>query len=94
MKKKRKDYKTKTECIKPECTRCENCWAILSKGGAFTIHEDGTKSPCDECFFICKLDKKYKGVTFYPFEELEPDECPLAVQKKSWIKRLLSKFFI
>lgn len=81
----RENDSTQWEIEEPFMCNCVDCdkhrhKLFKNRGRTKRLLEDGTWSeevPCDVYKMYCSIDKQFKGIIFTPYEDLEPDFCPL-----------------
>lgn len=86
--------------LKHECVHCDYCKPKVLNGKGRTRTQlpngqCGKETVCDMYEIICTLDGKSKGYVFTPYEDLEPDICPMHPSKKkiSLFRRIFQSFF-
>ena len=86
--------------LKCDCVHCDQCIPKLLKDEGRTCKllpngQFGEESVCDMYEIICALDEKSKGYVFSPYEDLEPDVCPMQSPKKktSLFRKIFQSFF-
>lgn len=86
--------------LKLECVHCDKCNPKLLEGAGRTRTQLpngqwGEETVCDMYDIICILDGKSKGYVFSPYEDLEPEICPIYSPKKKigLFRKIFQSFF-
>ena len=86
--------------FRPNCVECDNCRPKIlgGQGRTRTQLPNGQWSEetiCNMYDIICAIDGKSKGKVFTPYENLEPEICPMHSQKKKigLFRKIFQSFF-